>query len=423
MILWVRAMRTIIFFVFLVACSDDSSLGRICPSHCYWGPENTKDVGICRGGKPVCNDNMEVIACLGQVLPETEESCDGRDNFCVGLADANVGPIHPFDFWTGHYGLDNYPCLAMGECRFGNAACVNGHWDCSYPSTVELNNFGKVVEKETRCDGLDNSCDGRIDENLFTGQYCYEGPTGTEINAPCHPGSLRCVNGSIECINQHLPAPEQCDGSDNNCDGVRDNTTQTLVTDYDIVFVVDTSGSMFEEIQAVAGALNAYAEQFDNNPHYRFALVIMSTPGTINGWLSLDTDFTDFQTIRNRVSRLQSDGSGYEASLDAMFFVCDESNFFQLAWRSESVARLMFVFTDEDPQSWTTTQNPVLHQEQDVTAACIFTGTLPFIWSQNQILFEPMAVDSGGKHFELIDDWEIMFEQMNSIIVMLCEEN
>jgi len=54
--------------------------------NCYGGPPGTLNVGICRAGIKVCNDNGKFGACSGAVLPGAEipyngidEDCDGRD--------------------------------------------------------------------------------------------------------------------------------------------------------------------------------------------------------------------------------------------------------------------------------------------------------------------------------------------------------
>lgn len=408
-------MRTIIFFSFLIACSDNSSLGRVCPSECYSGAVGTKDVGICRAGKPVCNERMEIIDCFGEVLPEQEEICSGKDEDCSGLSDDYIYPLRSYSFQSGQYGLDEYPCLSLGECRNGRAECVNGSWKCIYLPTVELNSDGNVTEKETLCDQKDGDCDGRTDEDLFIGQYCYEGEIGTEIYPPCHPGSLLCRSGNVECVNQVIPSPEICgDQVDNDCDGVINNTTIALNTDFDIVFLVDTSGSMAYTISSVAGALDAYSEQFDGNEHYRFALVLMAAPvGTL---VQIDTDFTDFVSIRSRIQSLQDNGSGAEASLDAMLEICQQSNPLFLSWRPEA-KRLLFTFTDEPPQTYMTTRT----NYQMVSDACIASQTTLVIWSENEPEFRPIAENSGGVYFELINDWQIMFNEMNSIIFSFCE--
>lgn len=390
------------------ACADQGNLGKVPPTSCFSGDPKNRDVGECRSGKPTLDENYNITECVGEILP-AEETCDGKDQNCSGFPDDYIYPLHPYDFWAGRYGLEEYPCLVLGECRNSVAGCIGGNWICSYPPTVEL-------PTETRCDGLDNSCNGRTDENLFQGQYCYSGPIGTEINPPCHPGVLKCEKRNVVCENEILPSLEVCgDFSDNDCDGIIDNTATSLNSDFDIVFIVDTSGSMQEEINAVAGALSAYATQFDGNENYKFAFVIMSY--TNQQIIYLDKDLTDFAILRARVQILRSNGIGFEASLDSMYMICDNNNPLILSWRP-GAKRLSFIFTDEPPQTYSMPPTDV----QMIADSCIDSETNLFIWSMTPLQFRPIAESTGGLHFDLTNDWETMFDDMNNIIFSFCAE-
>ena len=69
------------------------------------------------------------------------------------------------------------------------------------------------VGDDATCDGLDDDCDGAVDED-FVVVACDTGQDGV-----CALGQTECFNGVPDCVQLHQAAAEECDDLDNDCDG------------------------------------------------------------------------------------------------------------------------------------------------------------------------------------------------------------
>ncbi|MHC4836688.1 MAG: MopE-related protein, partial [Planctomycetota bacterium] len=167
------------------ADNDDDDVGDLC-DNCPNAPNLDQNDADGDGLGDACDGYF--------CIPDGAETCDGRDNDCDGEVDeGNPGGF--LDCQTGE----------LGECAAGTTACIGGEVLC-------VRNEDPAPEI---CDGLDNNCDGNVDDGNPGGLRACD----TGLSGICGPGLTVCREGAIACDQREFPGPEVCDGRDNNCDG------------------------------------------------------------------------------------------------------------------------------------------------------------------------------------------------------------
>ena len=154
----------------------------------------TMYAGICAAGKTNCTNGM--LDCVPNVMP-IDEICNNVDDDCDDVID------------NGNPGGD-MPCSTgqLGECATGTTKCLGGAISCIAPMPMT-----------DVCDGLDNDCDGTVDNHgVGVGDPCMTGMPGE-----CSTGFTDCDMGTLKCPPSKLPVTEVCDNRDNDCDGMVDD--------------------------------------------------------------------------------------------------------------------------------------------------------------------------------------------------------
>ena len=175
-----------------------------------------------------CHDG--VGAAFAAVNPAAPEVCNGVDDDCDSKTDAADAADLVVD--------DSEPCeLTAGVCAGTNKnanRCVGGLWQACQSADYLARNAAYQAAKETRCDGLDNDCDGALDgadSDIVANRPLCELQQG-QCNGAVKPLVLCMATGWGPCTTAiylaHAPGYEpgsevSCDGKDNECDGLIDD--------------------------------------------------------------------------------------------------------------------------------------------------------------------------------------------------------
>jgi hypothetical protein len=195
--------------------------------------------GACTHVESACTNGKATVC--DPMKGATLEKCDGMDNDCDGLADEDLGTVtcglgpclHTVDKCSGGIqavcdplagagveacdGVDN-DCDGKVDEALGTVSCGKGLCAQTLPACVggvETVCDPASGAKPEVCDGVDNDCDGDVDEE--------QGQTACGKGA-CFHTQPYCSNGKVlPCDPYQGASPETCDGVDNDCDGQADD--------------------------------------------------------------------------------------------------------------------------------------------------------------------------------------------------------
>jgi len=408
---------------------------------------------ICGFGQNVCiGGNWSCDA--QQPFPEI---CDGLDNDCDDSVDEGLTCECPPELIGALLPCTNPPLLCgqgFMTCECANQDCSETRFTsclaaCTYlPQQDNCDPHLGIVSSEI-CNNWDDNCNNLIDDEIPS-RACYTGPIETLGIGICQPGAQDCLEGQWGAyVDNHLFVPNICGGEqtpleeelcnqlDDDCDG--DIPEELEPTD--ILFLIDTSGSMNEEIRAVFNSLNRFAAFYADSEIIKWSLIIGPTAqaGQPFQFLELKQNLTSFQNfIANPFIINPIDyNTDLEMLLDAVYFsiknLIPQANLprlnfiwsqgissipsypnFNINWRQDT-EKVIIIFTDEPPQSFADPNlepNEILNMLNQIDDLNIVLFTPPH--GNIRQLWETFFIQSNW--FRLNSDENLMFSNLMEIL-------
>jgi len=362
------------------------------------------EIGICRVGHTIQVQDGR-LACDNSTGPRIE-TCNNLDDDCDGVVDDPVNlKIAPW--------LKENECKQCGKCSQTWQVCTNGEWVCEYENGPP--------SSDDNCNGVDDDCDCRTDEDFeLELRFCYTyEDQHTALCGECRIGYEKCVNGEVECHGEIHPRDEVCNNLDDDCDCIVDNTDFNQ-SKADIVFEMDTSGSMAGTIEDVREAMCMFAQSEDSDT-YRFALVLIATP---DNSFSLAKNLGTAQELCEALEEVQMAGS-YEPTISSTAAILDENNPLMLNWR-EDARKVVVGFGDEGAYATECGSDPTSNAEcidamvEEIMARCDDEDASVFWFQTDAEYYQDIAYACSGNFFYLYPNEDYIVDSLNQMFQEIC---
>ena len=405
--------------------TDEDAEPRVCSNGCP------------SAGVQYCDSGDWTVCDAPSPGDEATDPCNDIDDDCDGAVDegqecqcdpSEVGPNAP-DCSAGEMAESGLSCgtakknciCENGDCQYGPCYLTCDPWVNGAPVDVL---WGACPAEQ--CDGWDWNCygdnrDGMVDvpcECSLNSPVDQIRAAAAQGNGDCEIG--QCTAGSQSCEFDNItqtwnmspldcgavgPSEEVCDEIDNDCDTEVDENLQSFER-VDMVFIIDITGSMGQEIENIRNAISAYAADFAQTEH-RFSLVVFPAPydGDPNTWQSLGSPATQcgagnignpinppylpsampywkmtpvvevgqFLQALDDVLNIGGLVCSEEPSYDVIDDVSSPSDIANIGWREDAYPYIFFI-GDEDAQTWRGLTENALGQR---TQTCDGIGMCP----------------------------------------------
>ena len=185
---------------------------------CYTGSPGTNGVGLCKIGKRSCDPSTSSLtACIGEVTPQPEV-CNLLDDDCNGIIDdvPAIADAATLATCTSPACEPDHVDASIECYGAGVGICAAGVVTCGGGGKTQCTPFITMGAPEV-CNGIDDDCNGLIDDGLTDLGACDADASGI-----CATSQYACDDGGLACP-ASAPSVETCNGLDDDCNGAVDD--------------------------------------------------------------------------------------------------------------------------------------------------------------------------------------------------------